>query len=135
MGSLPGYPYAPQKAEQQKQLEMRSRTMTTDHPNHVQTCALVRANPKFHRLARQRALLAWTLSGAVLAIYYSFIMVVAFAPAWLHLPLYDGSHLSLGMPIGVTIILLSWLLTAWYVHSANTRFDVLSSQILQESRA
>jgi uncharacterized membrane protein (DUF485 family) len=109
--------------------------MTTDHPNHVQTCALVRANPKFQRLARQRALLAWTLSGAVLAIYYSFIMVVAFAPAWLHLPLYDGSHLSLGMPIGVTIILLSWLLTAWYVHSANTRFDVLSSQILQESRA
>ena len=109
--------------------------MTTDHPNHVLTCALVRANPKFQRLARQRALLAWSLSGAVLAIYYSFIMVVAFAPAWLHLPLYDGSHLSLGMPIGVTIILLSWLLTAWYVHTANTRFDVLSSQILQETHA
>jgi uncharacterized membrane protein (DUF485 family) len=109
--------------------------MTTDHPNHAHTCAQVRANPKFKHLTRQRALLAWSLSCVVLAIYYSFIMVVAFVPAWLHLPLYDGSHLSLGMPIGVTIILLSWLLTAWYVHRANTHFDVLSSQILQESRA
>ncbi|MGO4311472.1 DUF485 domain-containing protein [Pseudomonas sp. KB_15] len=109
--------------------------MTTDHPNHVHTCAQVRANPKFKHLTRQRAHLAWSLSCVVLAIYYSFIMVVAFVPAWLHLPLYDGSHLSLGMPIGVTIILLSWLLTAWYVHRANTHFDVLSSQILQESRA
>ena len=109
--------------------------MTIDHPNHAQTCAQVRANPKFQRLTRQRAFLAWSLSGAVLAVYYSFIMVVAFAPAWLHLPLYDGSHLSLGMPIGVAIILLSWLLTAWYVNTANTRFDALSAQILLETRA
>jgi uncharacterized membrane protein (DUF485 family) len=109
--------------------------MTTDHTNHAQTCDQVRANPKFQRLTRQRALLAWSLSGAVLAVYYSFIMVVAFAPAWLHLPLYDGSHLSLGMPVGVAIILLSWLLTVWYVHTANTRFDALSAQILQETRA
>lgn len=109
--------------------------MTTDHPNHAQTCAQVRDNPKFKHLTRQRARLAWSLSGVVLAIYYSFIMVVAFVPAWLHLPLYDGTHLSLGMPIGVAIILSSWLLTAWYVHRANTHFDVLSSQILQETRA
>jgi uncharacterized membrane protein (DUF485 family) len=109
--------------------------MTTDHPNHALTCNQVRANPKFQHLASQRALLAWSLSGAVLTVYYSYIMVVAFAPAWLRLPLYDGSHLSLGMPIGATIILLSWLLTAWYVHTANTHFDVLSAQILQETRA
>jgi uncharacterized membrane protein (DUF485 family) len=109
--------------------------MTTDHPNHVQTCARVRANPEFQRLSRQRSVLAWSLSGAVMAVYYSFIMVVAFAPAWLHLPLYDGSHLTLGMPVGVAIILLSWLLTAGYVHTANTRFDALSAQILQETRA
>ncbi|BCX68765.1 MULTISPECIES: DUF485 domain-containing protein [Pseudomonas] len=109
--------------------------MTTDHPNHARTCDQVRANPKFQRLTRQRSMLAWSLSGAVLAVYYSFIMVVAFAPAWLHRPLYEGSHLSLGMPIGVAIILLSWLLTASYVHTANTRFDALSVQILQETRA
>ena len=109
--------------------------MTTHHPNHAQTCERVRANPKFQRLARQRARLAWSLSGAVLTLYYSFIMVVAFAPAWLHLPLYEGSHLSLGLPVGATIILLSWLLTAWYVRSANTRFDALSTQILEETRA
>lgn len=109
--------------------------MTTHHPNHAQTCARVRANPKFQRLARQRARLAWSLSGAVLALYYSFIMVVAFAPAWLHLPLYAGSHLSLGLPVGAMIILLSWLLTLWYVRSANTRFDALSSELLKESQA
>lgn len=97
--------------------------------------ARIMANPKFQRLARERALLAWSLSAVVLGVYYLFIMLVAFVPGWLHLPLYEGSHLSRGIPLGVAIIVLSWLLTAWYVRSANTRFDSLSAQILEEAQA
>ena len=95
----------------------------------------IMANPKFQRLARQRAILAWSLSALVLAIYYLFIMLVAFVPGWLHLPLYEGSNLSRGIPLGAAIIIFSWLLTAWYVRHANTRFDALSAQILAEGHA
>ncbi|MDH4653700.1 DUF485 domain-containing protein, partial [Pseudomonas sp. BN606] len=81
------------------------------------------------------AVLAWSLSALVLAVYYLFIMLVAFVPGWLHLPLYEGSHLSRGIPLGAAIIVLSWLLTAWYVRHANNRFDALSAEILAEGQA
>lgn len=97
--------------------------------------ARIMANPKFQRLAQERAILAWSLSALVLAVYYLFIMLVAFVPGWLHMPLYEGSHLSRGIPLGAAIIILSWLLTAWYVRHANTRFDALSAEILVEGQA
>lgn len=106
----------------------------SSHAKHALTCALIRSNPKFQNLARRRARLAWALSGLVLALYYSFIMLVAFAPGWLHVPLYAGSNLSLGLPLGAALILLCWLLTLWYVRSANLHFDTLSAQILEESQ-
>ena len=59
----------------------------------------------------------------------------AFVPGWLHLPLYEGSHLSRGIPLGAAIIIFCWLLTAWYVRHANTRFDALSAEILEENHA
>ena len=36
-------------------------------------------------------------------------LIPPFAPGWLHLPLYAGSHLSLGLPLGAALILLCWL--------------------------
>ncbi|AYW41091.1 MULTISPECIES: DUF485 domain-containing protein [Pseudomonas aeruginosa group] len=107
----------------------------TNQSNHALVCERIRSNPKFQRLSRQRARLAWSLSAAVLCLYYSFIMVVAFAPAWLHLPLHPGSSLSIGLPVGAAVILFSWLLTACYVQRANSRFDALSAQVIEESRA
>lgn len=102
---------------------------------HSHSFERIRSNPKFQRLARQRATLAWSLSALVLGVYYLFISLVAFVPGWLHLPLYEGSHLSRGLPLGAAIIVLSWLLTAWYVRSANTRFDALSAEIIEEAKA
>ncbi|MFV3368827.1 DUF485 domain-containing protein [Pseudomonas sp. NY15435] len=105
-------------------------------PHHASTStASILANPKFQRLAQQRALFAWSLSAVVLAFYYFFILLVAFVPDWLRTPLYAGSHLSRGIPVGASVILVSWLLTAWYVRHANTRFDALSSEILKEAQA
>lgn len=109
--------------------------MSNHETPHAQSCDRIRSNPKFQRLARQRAVLAWSLSAVVLGVYYLFIMLVAFVPGWLHLPLYEGSNLSRGIPLGAAIIVMSWLLTAWYVRSANTRFDSLSAQILEEAQA
>ena len=69
----------------------------------------------------------------VLVGYYSFMMVVAFAPDLLHKPMSDDSVLSVGFPIGAGIIILSWLLTGVYSHFANGRFQDLTDEITRET--
>lgn len=93
----------------------------------------VRRNPKFHELVRRRSRLALVLSAVVLAGYYGFMMVVAFAPELLSRPMADGSALSIGFPIGVAIIVLSWLLTGVYSHFANGAFQDLTDEITRET--
>jgi uncharacterized membrane protein (DUF485 family) len=118
-----------------RQQQQAEPVMSSHDTFNAQSCDRIRSNPKFQSLARQRAVLAWSLSAVVLGVYYLFIMLVAFVPGWLHAPLYEGSNLTRGIPLGAAIIILSWLLTAWYVRSANTRFDSLSAQILEEAQA
>lgn len=108
--------------------------MTHAPTDHAQSCDRIRANPKFQQLVRTRSRLAWSLSAAVLGAYYLFMLVVALYPQVLHTPLGDGRQLTLGIPVASALIVLSWLLTGWYVRSANTRFDSLSAQVLEESK-
>ena len=106
--------------------------MSLTAPSHAQSCDRIRSNPKLQQLVRRRSRLSWSLSAAVLGTYYSFMLVVAFAPQWLHAPLSQGGMLSVGIPVAASIIVVSWLLTGWYVRTANTEFDALSAQLLEE---
>ena len=76
--------------------------------------ARVRENPKYQTLVKRRGRLAAILSAIVLISYYRFMMVVAFAPGTLGKPLGEGMTLSVGIPIGAAIIVISWLLTGVY---------------------
>lgn len=93
----------------------------------------VRDNPKFQLLVQRRGRLAVTLSAIVLIAYYAFMMVVAFAPSLLSAPLGEGSALTVGVPVGAAIIVVSWLLTGVYSHFANGPFDELNNDIVRES--
>lgn len=93
----------------------------------------IEKNPKFHELVRKRDRLAWTLSAIVLVIYYLFIMLVAFAGDLLSAPLFSGSLIPVGMPLGVAVIVISFILTWIYVSRANGEFDTLTRQIIEES--
>ena len=74
----------------------------------------VRQHPKFKELVTQRGRLAYLLSFIVLGSYYSFMMVVAFAPELLRIPLWKDSALTVGTPIGTAIVVVSWLLTGGF---------------------
>jgi uncharacterized membrane protein (DUF485 family) len=69
--------------------------------------------------ARARVVVA--LSAATVLVYFGFILLVAFAPAHLGALLAPG--LSLGIVLGASVIVLSWLFTALYVRWANQRYD------------
>jgi uncharacterized membrane protein (DUF485 family) len=66
--------------------------------------------------------------------WYGFIMIVAFKPSLLRVPVLHGAALTVGVPVGTAIIVLGWLLTGWYVVRANTEFDALNQEILTEAR-
>ncbi|MEJ2489939.1 MAG: DUF485 domain-containing protein [Sulfurovaceae bacterium] len=88
----------------------------------------IQENPKYQELVSKRSKFAWTLSIAMLVIYYAFILVIAFDPSLLGIKMGDGV-MTIGIPIGVFIIVIAFVLTGIYVRRANGEFDELSREI------
>lgn len=72
-------------------------------------------------LARRRWRIAIALTLAMIAIYFGFILLVAYNKPLLGRLLMPG--LSLGVLLGALVIVLSWILTWIYVRWANTHYD------------
>lgn len=93
----------------------------------------MRANPKFQDLVARRGRFAWTLAVVVLALFYGFVMVVAFNPAALGQPIGEGSKLTVGVAVELFMFIFFWALTAVYVKRANSEFDALNQEIIKEA--
>jgi uncharacterized membrane protein (DUF485 family) len=96
--------------------------------------AKIRRNPKFAELVQQRNTLARILTIAMLVFYFGFILLVAFGKGFLGTPLSEGSVTTIGIPVGLFVIVSAFVLTGIYVSKANTAFDNLNNQILEESK-
>ena len=90
----------------------------------------IRRDPNFQTLVTRRTRLASALTAAVLIIYFGYIALVAFAPRWLGTPIDDA--ITIGIPIGLLVIVAAFALTGLYVHRADTEYDALTRQILEE---
>lgn len=88
-------------------------------------------NPKFQELVRTRSGFAWTLSAIMLAVYLGFIFLVAFARDLMAMKI-GGGVTSLGIVLGLLVIVSAFLLTGIYVHRANSRFDALTRDLTKE---
>jgi len=93
----------------------------------------IRNDPVFVEAMAKRRRFAWTLAIIVLVMFYSFILVVAFAPQVLHTPLAAGTTTSIGIPIGVGLIVFFWLLTGYYVRRANREFEAVNAEIIERA--
>ncbi|MBP2295639.1 DUF485 domain-containing protein [Azospirillum rugosum] len=91
------------------------------------------ANPKFQELVQKRSAFAWTLSVAMLVIYFGFILLVAFGKGFLGTPI-AGGVTTWGIPVGLFTIISAFILTGIYVNRANGEFDELNRQIMEESK-
>ncbi|MEM7027482.1 MAG: DUF485 domain-containing protein [Pseudomonadota bacterium] len=90
------------------------------------------ANPEFHELEQKRGKFSWTLASITLVIYFSFILVIAFAPELFAKPIFSDSVITFGIPAGLSVIFLSFILTGIYVYRANKEFDQLSKDIIDQ---
>jgi len=76
---------------------------------------------QFAALVRARWGVSLTLTAVMLAIYFGFIMVLAFRRDLLQTA--AGGGMTLGIPVGFGIILTASALTGVYVWWANRRYD------------
>ncbi len=88
----------------------------------------IKNNPKYQELVSKRSRFAWTLSIVMLVVYYAFIMTIAFSPELLGQSIGD-SVITWGIPVGIFIIILSFVLAGIYVQRANGEFDQLTLEI------
>ena len=94
----------------------------------------IEKNPKFKELVATRKSLGWSLSLLMLAIYFGFILLVAFDKSFLGQPISGEGVTTIGIPIGLAVIVSAFVLTGIYVVRANARYDELTRQIVEESK-
>ena len=92
----------------------------------------IKSNPKYHELVSKRSSFGWFMAILMLVIYYGFILIIAYAPSFLAQPVAAGWTMTIGIPIGVGVILAAFALTGIFIQRANTVFDDLSNQIKEE---
>lgn len=93
----------------------------------------IHADPRFQELVARRGRFAWTLAIVMLVAYFAFILVIAFDPQVLGTPLGAGSVTTWGIPVGLGLIFMSFILTGVYVQRANGEFDRMTQEILDEA--
>jgi len=91
-------------------------------------------DPRYRELVRKRSAFAWFLTALVLIVYYGFIFLIAYDPAFLGTPISEGSIGTIGFPIGVAVIVIAILLTGVYVRRANGEFDDLTKQLIDGAK-
>ena len=90
----------------------------------------IAADPRYAELRDKRNRLGWLLSILMLIVYYGFILLVAFNKPFLTQRLGDGV-MTVGMPIGLGVIMFTVVITVIYVRRANREFDGLTEQIIR----
>ncbi|MFG6654577.1 DUF485 domain-containing protein [Scandinavium sp. M-37] len=95
-------------------------------------CQQIENNTHFRELVEKRQRFATILSIIMLVVYVGFILLIAFAPGWLGTPLHPGTSVTRGIPIGIGVIIISFLLTGVYVWRANGEFDRLTNALIRE---
>jgi uncharacterized membrane protein (DUF485 family) len=61
----------------------------------------------------------WTLTAAVLFVYFAFILTIAFAPEIFGRPVAEGARTSVGLVVGTIIIVVCMVLAGVYTHVKN----------------
>ena len=92
----------------------------------------VQRNPKYQQLKQARSRFGWTLAILMLIVYYGYIGLIAFDKEFLARPLGTGVT-TIGIPIGMAVIVFTIVIVGIYVRRANTEFDAMTRDILKDA--
>ncbi len=83
--------------------------------------AVILQSERFKKLVNKRWSVSISLTAMMLFVYVGFILLIAFNKEFLATKI--GEHITIGIPIGIGIIIFAWLLTGVYVRWANSSYD------------
>ena len=86
-----------------------------------QTVRSMLDSPQFKQMVTTRWTVSVALTAALFVVYYGYILMIAVDKTVMARRI--GEVTTLGIPLGVAVIVLSWVLTAAYVVWANRSYD------------
>jgi len=92
----------------------------------------IAANPKYQKLVRTRSSFGWILTAIMMVVYYGYIAIIAFNKEVLAARLGEGV-MTVGIPVGFGVIVFTILITGFYVRRANSEFDQMTREIVEEA--
>ena len=92
----------------------------------------IASNPKYQRLVKTRSSYGWMLTILMMVVYYGYIALIAWNKPFLATPLGAGVT-TIGVPIGMGVIIFTIVITGIYVRRANGEFDQLTREILEDA--
>lgn len=95
---------------------------------HIDT---IRQLPEYVALTRARKKIIWPLSLATIFTYLALILTIAFNPHALGNPIGNGVT-SIGMVLGLGVILFCMMITGIYVYYANRVLEPLTRAIVNK---
>ena len=91
-------------------------------------------NPKFKQMVSKKSALSCTLTGIMLFVYVGFMLLVGYNKEFL-MSSFSGGVTTWGIPLGLSIIVLSFVLCGVYSYVANKILDPLTQDAMKEVEA
>lgn len=92
----------------------------------------IQSHPKYLELRSKRNSFGVLLTILMMVVYYGYIALIAFNKPFLAQPI-DAGVTSLGIPIGLGVIIFTIVITGLYVRRANSEYDALTKEILKDA--
>lgn len=89
----------------------------------------IKGDENYKELVSKRSSFSIKLSIAMLLVYFIFILTIAFSPSFLGTPISSDSVTTIGIPIGIFVIIFAFVLTGIYTKRANSEFDDLVKKV------
>jgi len=95
--------------------------------------ARIQKNPKFKQFVSTRNNYAIILTILMMIAYYGYILLIAFDKQLLATKVSAGATMSIGIPLGIGVLVFTIVITAIYVRRANSEFDDMKDEIVKEA--
>jgi uncharacterized membrane protein (DUF485 family) len=93
----------------------------------------IQSNPKFLKMVSVRNKYSIIMSIMMMVVYFGYILLIAFNKQFLATKVSEGAVMSVGIPMGLGVLVFTIIITAIYVRRANTEFDAMKDEVIKEA--
>ncbi len=96
--------------------------------------ARITKNPKFQQFVSTRNVYSNIMTMLMMIVYFGYILLIAFNKPFLAQKMSAGGVISVGIPMGIGVLVFTIVITWIYVRRANTEFDTTNENIIKEAQ-